>query len=83
MLAAEARRAEILDLSGVARDYLADAVAGALTLPVATGTHALRFAPDAYWRGETHRLCDRPASLLRLLEELSGLGVDQVIVVSA
>ena len=37
---AEARRAEVLDLSGVARDHLADAVAGSLAIPLATDVHA-------------------------------------------
>jgi hypothetical protein len=82
-VAAEARRAEVFDLSGVGRDHLADAVAGALAVPIATDLHAITFAPDAYWRGETHRLGDRPASLARLLEELSALGVEQAIIVSA
>jgi hypothetical protein len=62
---------------------LVDAVAGALTVPIATDPHAITFAPDGYWRGETHRLTDRPASLVRLLAELSSLGVEQAIVVSA
>lgn len=80
---ADARRAEVIDLAGVGRDHLADAIAGALTLPLATGFHLLRFAPDAYWRGETHRLCDRPGALLRLFDELTALGVEQAVVVSA
>jgi hypothetical protein len=80
---AEARRAEVLDLSGLGRDHLADAVAAALTVPLATDLHPIRFAPDAYWRGETHRLCDRPGSLDRLLEELAALDVEQVVLVSA
>ena len=29
----------------------------------------MTFAPDSFWRGETHRLCDRPGSVARLLEE--------------
>jgi hypothetical protein len=81
--AADERRAEVFDLTGVARDYLADAVAAALTVPVASDVHTITFAPDAYWRGETHRLCDRPASLVRLLDELVDLGVEQMILVSA
>ncbi len=81
--AAGERRAEVLDLSGVARDHVVDAVAGALAVPIATDLHQITFAPDAYWRGETHRLGDRPASLARLLEEVSALGVEQAIVVSA
>jgi hypothetical protein len=80
---AEARRAEVLDLAGVARDHLADAVAGSLAVSVATEAHPLRFAPEAYWRGETHRLCDRPASLSRLIEELTRLDVLQILLVSA
>ena len=81
--AAGARRADVLDLSGVARDHVVDAIAGALAIPIATDLHALTFAPDGFWRGETHRIGDRPASLARLLEELSALGVEQAIVVSA
>jgi hypothetical protein len=81
--ATEERRAEVLDLTGVARDHLADAVAGALAVPLATEAHAIHFAPDSYWRGETHRLADRPSAMLRLLEELADLGVDQMLVVSA
>jgi hypothetical protein len=81
--AAELRRAEIIDLSGVGRDYLVDAVAGALSVPLATDPHQIVFAADAYWRGETHRLCDRPSALARLLDELAGLGVQQILIVSA
>ena len=81
--AAELRRAELVDLSGIGRDYLADAVAGALSVPIATDPHSIVFAADAYWRGETHRLCDRPSALMRLLDELVGLGVQQILIVSA
>ena len=38
---------------------------------------------DAYWRGETHRLCDRPGGLIRLVDELIDLGVEQIVLVSA
>jgi hypothetical protein len=81
--AADARRAEVLDLSGAGRSHLADAVAASLAVPIATEPHEMTFAPDAYWRGETHRLCDRPGSLTRILEELSDLGVEQAVIVSA
>ncbi len=81
--AADRRRAEVVDLSGVGRDLLVDAVAGALSVAVVTESHPVTFEPDSYWRGETHRLCDRPASLSRLLEELESLGVQQIIVASA
>lgn len=80
---ADERRAEVVDLGGVGRDHLVDAIAGALSVPIATEFHPIAFAADAYWRGETHRLCDRPGALARLLEELSGLGVEQAIVVAA
>jgi hypothetical protein len=81
--ASEARRAEVFDLSGVSRDLLADAVTGALTVPLVSDAHSVTFPADAYWRGETHRLCDRPASLARLLDELLDLGVQQIVLVSA
>jgi hypothetical protein len=80
---ADARRAEVLDLSGVGRDHLTDAIAAALSVPLATEFHAIRLGVEAYWRGETHRLCDRPSSLPRILEELAMLEVEQVIIVSA
>jgi hypothetical protein len=81
--ASEARKAEVFDLSGVARDYLADVVTGALTIPLVSDAHSLTFPADAYWRGETHRLCDRPGSLARLLDELIDLDVRQIVLVSA
>ncbi len=81
--AGEERRAEVFDLSGVAREYLADAVAGALSLPVATDPMPVTFLPETYWRGETHRLCDRPGSVARVLEELIELGAEQILLVSA
>ncbi|MQA31178.1 MAG: hypothetical protein GEU82_15315 [Luteitalea sp.] len=81
--ATQGRQAEVLDLSGLARDHLPDAVGAALTVPVATDLHLIRFAPDAYWRGETHRLCDRPGCLERVVEEVAALGVEQVVLVSS
>ena len=73
----------MFDLAGVAREYLPDAVAAALSVPLATDWRSVTFAPDAYWRGETHRLCDRPGSLVRLVDELIDLGVEQIVLVSA
>jgi len=81
--ATEERRAEAFDLSGVARDHLADVVAGALAVAVVTEPRTVTFATDGYWRGETHRLCDRPASFGRVLLELLELGAAQIVVVSA
>ena len=82
-VAADARRAEVLDLAGGARAHLADAIAASLSVPIVTDAHAMTFASDAYWRGETHRLCDRPGSLTRILDELAELGVEQAVIVSA
>ena len=58
-----ARGLEAFDLAGVARDHAFDALAAALALPVATEPHLATFAAEGPWRGETHRLCDRPGSL--------------------
>jgi len=80
---ADARRAEIVDLAGVGRGHVADAIAAALSVQVVTEPHAMTFAPETYWRGETHRVCDRPGGLSRLLDELADLGVEQAIVVAA
>jgi hypothetical protein len=77
------RRAEVLDLAGLGRDYALDVMAGAMTPPVACEPRLLTFTADGYWRGETHRLCDRPGSIARLLEELASAGVSQAIVASA
>ncbi len=81
--AAEARRAEVVDLAGLGQDHLADAVAAALTVPLATEWHRITFSPAEYWRGETHRLCDRPAALIRIVDELIDLGAEQIVLVAA
>lgn len=77
------RHAEVLDLTGVARDYALDIVASALTPPVIAEPALVTYAADSFWRGETHRMCDRAASINRLLEEVAAAGATQVIVVSA
>jgi hypothetical protein len=77
------RRADVLDFSASGRDQLIDLVAAALTPAVAAEPHAVQFAADGHWRGETHRLCDRPGIVHRLLEEVAAAGVTQAIVVSA
>ena len=79
----EERRSEIIDLAGVGRDHALDVIAAALTPPVACDPHLITFGVDSYWRGETHRFCDRPGASARLLEELAAAGVTQVIIVSA
>lgn len=80
---ATARYLEAFDLSGIARDHAFDALAAALALPVATAPHLTAFSPEGPWRGETHRLCDRPSALGRLLREVASAGAEQVILVSA
>jgi hypothetical protein len=77
------RRAEAFDLAGLARDHLLDLVRAALSVPGLTEPALVRFAPDTFWRGEVHRLLDRPAALGRLLEEAAAAGAEQVILVSA
>jgi len=77
------RANETLDLAGADRDHVVDIMAAALSLPVVTPPWPVTFAPESYWCGETHRLCDRPDAIIRLLEEVVAAGADQVIVVSA
>jgi hypothetical protein len=77
------RYLEAFDLSGVGRDHALDALAASLAIPFATEPHLATFAPEGPWRGETHRLSDRPGALARLLEEVGAAGAEQVILVSA
>ena len=79
----EARQAEVQDLGGVAGQHLTDALSGALAIPQLTEFHTIRFAPESHWRGEHHRIADRPSSLTRILEELARLDVTQILLVSA
>jgi hypothetical protein len=77
------RAGETLDLTGADRDHAVDVLSASQCLPVVNDPFPVTFAPESYWRGETHRLCDRPESVARLLEEVQLAGVEQVIVVSA
>lgn len=77
------RRAEAHDLSSGTQAFTADVLAAAMSLPGVTDPRLVQFAPDSYWRGETHRLVDRPACLARLLEEAAAAGAEQVVVVAA
>jgi hypothetical protein len=77
------RRAEVLDLTGIDGDHALDVLGSALTPPLVCDPQLVTFAPDSFWRGETHRLCDRPGSVNRLLEEVAAAGASQLVVVSA
>jgi hypothetical protein len=77
------RRSEVLDLAGVSRDHVIDVICAGLTPSMLCDPHLMTFAPDSFWRGETHRLCDRPGSIARLLEEVAEASATQVIIVSA
>jgi patatin-like phospholipase len=77
------RSGEAIDLAGAPREVLLDGVAASLALPGATDPPFLTFAPESHWRGETHRVTDRPGSLLRVLEEVAHAGARQVILVTA
>ena len=77
------RAIEAFDLSGVAREHALDSLQAALAVPLATDPHLVRFSPEGPWRGEAHRLCDRPEALSRLIEEAAAAGAEQVILVAA
>ncbi|CAN5549390.1 hypothetical protein BH23ACI1_BH23ACI1_28540 [soil metagenome] len=82
-LAEGPRQSEAFDLAGVGREHALDALAAALTVPLATEPELVTFSPEGPWRGETHRLCDRPGALARLLEEVAAAGAEQVILLTA
>jgi hypothetical protein len=77
------RLSEVLDLAGVGRDYALEIVCAALTPSRVCDPYPIAFAPDSYWRGETHRACDRPGAIHRVLEEVAAAGARQAIIVSA
>jgi hypothetical protein len=77
------RRAEAIDLAGAGGHHAFDFIAAGLTPPVGCDAHLMTFAVETFWRGETHRVCDRPGAVSRLLEELAGAAVSQVVIVSA
>ena len=79
---AGAREAETIDLAGPGRDLLVDLLKGAVRLPAAVAPHVCEFPAESYWRGELHRFCDRPEIVTRLIEEIAGVGIEQVVFVS-
>jgi hypothetical protein len=76
------REATAIDFTGPQRNLLVDFVVAALRLPLANAPHVVEFPPDSYWRGEAHGLVDRPELAVRLVDEIAGLGVEQLVVVS-
>jgi hypothetical protein len=77
------RASETVDFTGPQRDMLAGFLSGAFRLPVATAPAVVEFGADGYWRGERHRVCDRPDLASRLVEEVAALGVEQIILIGA
>lgn len=77
------RQAEAHDLSSGTQAFTADVLAAAMSLPGVSDPRLVQFAPDSYWRGETHRLVDRPACLARLIEEAAAVGAEQVVIIAA
>jgi hypothetical protein len=77
------RRTEVIDLAGVGREHAFDIINAAMTPPLVCDPALVRFSSDSFWRGETHRLCDRPGLTTRLLEEVAAAGVTQVVIVTA
>jgi hypothetical protein len=77
------RAAEVVEWTGPQRALLVDFLTASLRLPFASPAHVAEFPADSYWRGERHRLCDRPGLPVRLVEEAAGAGVEQIILVSA
>lgn len=78
----DVREAEIVELTGPQRELLCGFLAGAMRLPVATTPAVMAFSSDSFWRGERHRVCDRPELVTRLVDEMAAVGVEQIILVS-
>jgi hypothetical protein len=77
------RRAELLDLTGAGREHAIDVMAAGLTPPVVCEPALLTFGADSFWRGETHRTCDRAGCISRVLEEVARAGATQAILITA
>jgi hypothetical protein len=81
--AAEGEARDLIDLAGAGRGHVVDALEGALRPPLLCDPHIMTFVPESYWRGEPHRICDRPSAIARLLREVAEAGATQLIIVSA
>jgi hypothetical protein len=76
------REAELFDLTGIQKELVVDFLKGAVRLPVASAPHVMQFPAESFWRGESHRLCDRPELPARLIEEMATAGIEQVVLIS-
>lgn len=79
------RESESVDVSAGAeadRALVVDAVMAGLRVPVASAPHEVTFSLNSYWQGETHRWCDRPELVGRLIDEVARIGVEQVVLVT-
>ncbi|MEO8482285.1 MAG: patatin-like phospholipase family protein [Acidobacteriota bacterium] len=76
------RESETVDFTGPLRETVVGFLMGALRPPVVAPAAVIEFPPSSYWRGERHRLCDRPELATRLVDEMAAIGVEQVIVIS-
>ena len=76
------REAEAVLLSEATAPLIIDFLQAGMRLPIATEPHLASFPTDSYWRGESHRLCDRPELAVRLVDELAALGVEQIVLIS-
>ncbi len=54
------RRTEVIDLAGIGREHAFDVINAAVTPPLVCDPALVKFSSESFWRGETHRLCDRP-----------------------
>jgi hypothetical protein len=79
----EAEACDLVDGPEENRGLIVDLVAGGLRLPAASAPHEVTFPDKGYWQGETHRWCDRPELVSRLIDEVGRVGVEQVILVGA
>ena len=77
------RDGEAMDLSGAAQVHTVDVLSASVRPPIVTEEHLTKFGAGSIWNDETHRLCDRPDAIGRLLEEVALAGAEQVILVSA
>jgi hypothetical protein len=75
------REAELFDLTGIQKELVVEFLKGAVRLPVASAPHVTQFPAESFWRGESHRLCDRPELPARLIEEMATAGIEQVVLI--